>query len=861
MAFPIEDDMDDAELLAMMDAPMEKPGARPSAPKLAATPSAPVPSDLADALRGTLSKYFGHEDFRGGQLEVIAAAVSGRDSCVYWSTGSGKSLCYQMPALHTGRTTLVVSPLVSLMQDQVIHLNNTAGAAVDAAPLACFLGSQQRDPAVEAAALRGDYRVVYVTPEKLVGSRGDENEGNGFGGDPRVFVFPLAPPRDDRRRQTRPRRHRRGAPSVAVGSRFPPVVSCPRRRPRASVSLGRGARDGAHRHRRGRRSPRHRIHADLRDPHVAANSVDRPNLRVMVTKKRGAAADLEHVARRVGSSKGSVVVYCPTVRETEQLAETLARKLGADGIVVGAYHAQLDPERRRTVHHGFLVGKIKAVVATVAFGMGIDKPDIRLVMHYGAPKTMEEYYQQVGRAGRDGLPSEVEMLYGDADFSKYSSEFYVGKLSAEARRTQKASTDALERFARDPLGCRRAALLRHFGESPPRAWEESPDGDESRGRVCGTCDACARVAAAAKTGEGALRRDLALEVAPILVALTRGFGGGGVSMTHLVALATDGAQPPNGRVPAQGAREAIRTLRAALDPVSRTVNFVKEMTQTASREGLVRKTTISGAYGAYETFEATKRGSDLGERAYAAARAEQGAERGAEQGAEHRERSRRRLRDALPPFVAPVPEAIAAAEAEARRAADARVDELRAAGVDVSTVPQTELDAGCGPALNAELQWVRHLRACRERGRDARADAANELLARIERWRDDAAERLGMAPGAVLPSHIAKRVAYAMPTTEEGIRGAGVRIAGTETLAALVAASTVELGLVVDDRGATRVVDGARACRSGRSPPPRLGVSRCINPRRRRGFRTSRRRGKCRGVGFNSGANPWRRWR
>ena len=793
--------MDDAELLAMMDAPMENPGARPSAPKLAATPSAPVPSDLADALRGTLSKYFGHEDFRGGQLEVIAAAVSGRDSCVYWSTGSGKSLCYQMPALHTGRTTLVVSPLVSLMQDQVIHHNNTAGAADDAAPLACFLGSQQRDPAVEAAALRGDYRVVYVTPEKLVGSRGDENEGNGFGGDPASSYF-LSRLREmidagklglvaiDEAHCLSQWGHD-FRPSYraldAVRARLCPSGEVP------VMALTATAVDAV------RRDIASTL--DLRDPHVAANSVDRPNLRVMVTKKRGAAADLEHVARRVGSSKGSVVVYCPTVRETEQLAETLARKLGADGIVVGAYHAQLDPERRRTVHHGFLVGKIKAVVATVAFGMGIDKPDIRLVMHYGAPKTMEEYYQQVGRAGRDGLPSEVEMLYGDADFSKYSSEFYVGKLSAEARRTQKASTDALERFARDPLGCRRAALLRHFGESPPRAWEESPDGDESRGRVCGTCDACARVAAAAKTGEGALRRDLALEVAPILVALTRGFGGGGVSMTHLVALAADGAQPPNGRVPAQGAREAIRTLRAALDPVSRTVNFVKEMTQTASREGLVRKTTISGAYGAYETFEATKRGSDLGERAYAAARAEQGAERGAEQGAEHRERSRRRLRDALPPFVAPVPEAIAAAEAEARRAADARVDELRAAGVDVSTVPQTELDAGCGPALNAELQWVRHLRACRERGRDARADAANELLARIERWRDDAAERLGMAPGAVLPSHIAKRVAYAMPTTEEGIRGAGVRIAGTETLAALVAASTVELGLVVDDRG------------------------------------------------------------
>ena len=427
------------------------------------------------------------------------------------------------------------------------------------------------------------------------------------------------------------------------------------------------------------------------------------------------------------------MVYCPTVRErSEQLAETLARKLGADGIVVGAYHAQLDPERRRTVHHGFLVGKIKAVVATVAFGMGIDKPDIRLVMHYGAPKTMEEYYQQVGRAGRDGLPSEVEMLYGDADFSKYSSEFYVGKLSAEARRTQKASTDALERFARDPLGVpprgssatlRRVATAR-VGREPGRRRIARPRvRNVRRVRACG---------GGGEDGRGSASPRSRARGGAHFGALTRGFGGGGVSMTHLVALATDGAQPPNGRVPAQGAREAIRTLRAALDPVSRTVNFVKEMTQTASREGLVRKTTISGAYGAYETFEATKRGSDLGERAYAAARAEQGAERGAEQGAEHRERSRRRLRDALPPFVAPVPEAIAAAEAEARRAADARVDELRAAGVDVSTVPQTELDAGCGPAQRrasvgatpSRVSRTRKGRASRRRERTPRPDRA-----------------------------------------------------------------------------------------------------------------------------------------
>ena len=173
------------------------------------------------------------------------------------------------------------------------------------------------------------------------------------------------------------------------------------------------------------------------------------------------------------------------------------------------------------------------VVATVAFGMGIDKPDIRLVMHYGAPKTMEEYYQQVGRAGRDGLPSAVEMLYGDSDFTKYSSDFYTNNLTAAVKKTQKASTDALEGFARDPLGCRRAGILRHFGEEPPMGWGKSPDENSVPGRVCGTCDNCQRVAAAAAAaaagggggGKSALSRDMCLEAAPALVALHHGFGG------------------------------------------------------------------------------------------------------------------------------------------------------------------------------------------------------------------------------------------------------------------------------------------------------------------------------------------------
>ena len=122
----------------------------------------------------------------------------------------------------------------------------------------------------------------------------------------------------------------------------------------------------------------------------------------------------------------------------------------------------------------FLVGAVKVVAATVAFGMGIDKPDIRLVVHYGAPKTMEEYYQQVGRAGRDGLPSECLMLYGDNDFVKYASDFYVGKLSCEARETQKKSTDALIASRETRAGADEPGILRHFGETTPDTWRPAP---------------------------------------------------------------------------------------------------------------------------------------------------------------------------------------------------------------------------------------------------------------------------------------------------------------------------------------------------------------------------------------------------
>lgn len=913
MPFEIaQDELDDAELLAMMDAPVTTAGAAPaSAPPpsdadLAGAPFA-CPPALASALRATLRTHFGHDDFRPGQLEVIAALVSGRDACVYWSTGSGKSLCYQLPALHTGKTTLVVSPLISLMNDQVTHLNNTAGAGAGAGaddkkparPLACFLGSQQTDPSVEAAALRGEYRVVYVTPEKIVGA-GLESENRDPAADS-YFLSRLREMRDDGLiglvavdeahcvsqwgHDFRPSYRALDKLRDALGP--PPLANAnftnanananpPTKNPAPPfVALTATAVLDV-------RRDIHRV-LRLRAPHVASNSVDRPNLRVSVRRKAGFAADARRIAdqcRESASRGGSTIVYCPTVRETEQLAETLRAKVAAETVTgaekpplsVGTYHAQMSPEARRATHHAFLTGKVPIVVATVAFGMGIDKPDIRRVTHYGAPKTMEEYYQQIGRAGRDGLPSDVEMLYGDGDFARYASEFYVGKLTRDAREAQARSAAALERFARDREGCRRAAILAHFGESTPTEWKTvkavGGDAAEDSIRACGACDACDLRASREARGDagGGGRRDRAVEASAVLVALARGFrGSGGVSMTHLVALACDAPPPgPNGAAmlreefalaPGMSVREVIRTLRSACRPSARTRAFVAEAARALCDEGFVRRRRVEGAHGAYDVFDATSEGVRIADEAvrvataYAKARDSSRSNDAPPEPASPDDARAAMLRLANPSAFRvrlPATEAELASELEARRVADAKVEELRAAGVDVAAVPQAELDAGVGPAINAELQWVRHLRRRRERGRGALAEAAEELLRRVERWRDETAERLGMAPGAVLPSHVAKRVAYAMPTTAEGLRGAGVRIAGVETLAATIDDARRELGLAAaapesETDASNREGPGAAASRSRRmrltvARPARPWAFATYRPRKRKGF-------------------------
>lgn len=231
----------------------------------------------------------------------------------------------------------------------------------------------------------------------------------------------------------------------------------------------------------------------LRNPKISQQSFDRSNLVISIKRKPSGAyrtalqpfvTDLTHKYSKkrgtggISTGNDSTIIYCPTQRFVEEIAEWLSGTLEHVGIKVEPYHAGLSTQKRSDAHINFLTGKTMIIVATIAFGMGIDKPDTRRVIHYGPPKTVEEYYQQIGRAGRDGLDAYCTMFANAGDFDSYKDDFYLGKLGAEAKLMQIQSIDALRRYALSDEVCRRAELMKFFGEQP------------TFGERCGTCDTC-----------------------------------------------------------------------------------------------------------------------------------------------------------------------------------------------------------------------------------------------------------------------------------------------------------------------------------------------------------------------------------
>lgn len=219
----------------------------------------------------------------------------------------------------------------------------------------------------------------------------------------------------------------------------------------------------------------------LRSPLIVKQSFDRNNLIIEINKKKGMHAAFDPLLPKLAQE--STIIYAPTRDQVESIANFLSAKLPGQ---VEPYHAGLSPETRTRAHLGFLIGRTKVIVATVAFGLGIDKPDTRRVVHWGPPKTVEEYYQQIGRAGRDGLKAECLLFFSDGDFDKYKSDFYLKNLHGPAKDAMIKNIDSLRSFAVDAETCRRKALLNFFQETP------------TFGDRCGTCDTCQR---RAKYGE------------------------------------------------------------------------------------------------------------------------------------------------------------------------------------------------------------------------------------------------------------------------------------------------------------------------------------------------------------------------
>ena len=390
-----------------------------------------------------LKKVFGYDGFRPGQAEIVDAALAGRDVLAVMPTGAGKSVCYQVPALLLPGVTLVVSPLISLMQDQVRAL---VAAGVAAAYLNSSLTANQQALMLRRAR-EGRYKIIYVAPERLM-TQGflrfaQEQPVSMVTVDEAHCISQWG--HDFRPSYRQIRAFTGQLPVRPVVTAFTATATA-RVRQDIEEQLG------------------------LQEPFRLTAGFDRPNLRLetrRLTESEKPRALVEFLLEQ-GEAPG--IVYCSTVRQVE---ETAAMLQGL-GIRAAAYHGQMDAARRRQNQEDFLFDRVQVMVATNAFGMGIDKPNVRMVVHYNMPRDLESYYQEAGRAGRDGAPARCVLLYAASDVGL--ARFFIekeeedGPLPPEQRHAAaEAARARLEQMTcyATTRRCLRGELLRYFGEQAP----------------------------------------------------------------------------------------------------------------------------------------------------------------------------------------------------------------------------------------------------------------------------------------------------------------------------------------------------------------------------------------------------------
>ncbi|HMR32393.1 MAG TPA: DNA helicase RecQ [Geminicoccaceae bacterium] len=387
-----------------------------------------------------LRKVFGYPAFRGPQAEIVEHVLKGGDALVLMPTGGGKSLCYQVPALCLDGLTVVVSPLIALMQDQVEAMRQLG---VRAAALNSGLEPREAREA-ERAMREGRLDLVYLAPERLAVPGFVELLARCR---PVLFAIDEAHCVSQWGHDFRPDYLQ----LAMLHERFPDV-------PRIALTA---TADGPTRNEIVQR-------LDLGRGRVFVQGFDRPNIRYTVTPKRNPKAQLE--AFMAGRS-GSGIVYCMSRARVDELAAFLSGK-GLDAL---PYHAGLDKAVRAANQDRFLKGENVVMVATIAFGMGIDKPDVRFVAHLDLPKSLEAYYQETGRAGRDGLPSEAWMAYGMEDVARLQGLAAKSEAVERQRRVERQKLSAMLGYC-EAIRCRRQVLLGYFGEVLERP--------------CGNCDIC-----------------------------------------------------------------------------------------------------------------------------------------------------------------------------------------------------------------------------------------------------------------------------------------------------------------------------------------------------------------------------------
>ncbi len=410
-----------------------------------------LPNDLTEQLR----HRFGFDDFRHGQREVIEAVLASRDVLAVMPTGQGKSLCFQFPATLTPGLTVVISPLIALMKDQVDALR---AKGIAASAFHSGLTEPERDRVIQDMRL-GRLRLLYLAPERIQHGwfvRSLRSAG------PSLLVVDEAHCISHWGHDFRPDYLRLGDLRRQLDA--PPCLALTAT---ATVKVQDDICDKL----------------ELRAPLRVVTGFRRPNLRFSVQPCASKSDKLDVLERLLNEhTSGSVLIYCATRRHVEELAGTLSRLKSG----VGYYHAGLADELRATIHEKFATGRIPVLVATNAFGMGIDKPDVRLVAHYDVPGSVEAYYQEAGRAGRDGDPARCVLLFQHGDVA--TQEFFIHKLGEREggneqadRQRQDACRDLLRQMVAYAYAtiCRQLKLLDYFG-----------DMDEKAFGPCRQCDRC-----------------------------------------------------------------------------------------------------------------------------------------------------------------------------------------------------------------------------------------------------------------------------------------------------------------------------------------------------------------------------------